>query len=185
MKRILSIFLLGICTLTYSQNLTVTPNGLANKKDNSKTFIVIEAEGKTALQLYNNALKFINKTYKNPEKVIKGDIKGEYLKFDTHVSNFLTVKNSGANITINANYTIELNFKDDRAKFEIVTIEMPAQSGGYSVLFSGGAFSGYPIYNKKGALKRPDTKTEIENYFNTVIKSISDYLQEKNSDDNW
>jgi hypothetical protein len=62
---------------------------------------------------------------------------------------------------------------------------MYADNGGYKVLFTGGAFDGYPIYNKKGDLKRPETKTEIENYFNSKIATISDFLLGKSAEDKW
>jgi len=185
MKKLILLSLVAISTLSYSQKLSVTPDGLRDANDNEKTYVVINAEGKSAKQLYDNALKYINKNYKSPDDVIKGKTDGEYLKFITHVSNFLVVNNSGAKIPIDADYTTELNFKDGKVKFEIIVLDMYAQTGGYKVLFTGGAFEGYPIYNKKGDLKRPDTKSEIETYFNSQINSLTDFLQEKNSDDDW
>ena len=185
MKNLILLSLIVLSTLTYGQSLSVTPNGLVDSQNNEKKFVVINAEGKTASQLYDNAVKYINKTYKSPEDVIKGKTEGEYLKFITHVSNFLVVNNSGAKIMIDANYTIELNFKEGKAKFEIIELDMYAQTGGYKVIFSGGAFDGYPIYNKKGTLKRPDTKNEIETYFNSQINSIAGILQGKSNEDNW
>jgi hypothetical protein len=185
MKKLILLSLVAISTLSYSQKLTVTPSGLRDANDSEKTFVVINAEGKTSKQLYDNALKYINKNYKSPDDVIKGKTDGEYLKFITHVSNFLIVSNSGAKITIDADYTIELNFKDGKIKFEIIALDMYAQNGGYKVIFSGGAFDGYPIYNKKGDLKRPDTKTEIETYFNSQINSITEFLLGKSDKDNW
>ncbi len=184
MKKLILLTLIALSTISYGQKINVTPNGLRDLNDNEKTFVVINAEGKSAKQLYDNALKYINKNYKSPDDVVKGKTDGEYLKFITHVDNFLVVINSGAKIPINADYTIELNFKDGKAKFEVIALDMYAQNGGYKVIFTGGAFDGYPIYNKKGILKRPDTKTEIESYFNQQISSITDFLIEKN-DDNW
>lgn len=185
MKKLILFALIAFSSITYGQKLNVTPNGLRDANDNEKSFVVVNAEGKTAKQLYDNALKFINKNYKSPDDVIKGKTDGEYLKFITHVSNFLIVNNSGAKITIDADYTIELNFKDGKAKFEIIALDMYAQNGGYKVLFTGGVFDGYPIYNKKGDLKRPDIKTEIETYFNGQINSLSEFLLGKSDKDNW
>lgn len=185
MKKLVLLSMVLISTLTYSQKIVVTPNGLRDANDNEKTYVVINAEGKSAKQLYDNAVKYINKNYKSPDDVIKGKTDGEYLKFITHTSNFLVVNNSGAKISIDCDYTIELNFKDGKIKLEIIALDMYAQTGGYKVLFTGGAFDGYPIYNKKGDLKRPDTKAEIEAYFNSQIIAITEFLQEKSNDDNW
>ncbi len=187
MKRtkLITLLLVFIGLNSFGQKYTVTPNGLRDVNDSEKTFVVLNAEGKTAKQLFDNAVKYINKNYKNPEAVIKGKTEGEYLKYITHVSDFLLINNSGAKILIDANYTTELSFKDGKIKFEIIELDMYAQTGNYKVLFAGGAFDGYPIYNKKGELKREDTKTEIELYFNSQIKSISDALQGKDPNDNW
>ncbi len=185
MKKVILILFIATSSITYGQKLIVTPSGLKDTTDIEKTFVVISAEGKTAKQLFDNALKYVNKNYKSPDDVIKGKTEAEYLKLVTHVENFLVVKNSGAKIPIDADYTYELNFKDGKVKFEIIALSMYAKVGGYKVLFSGGAFDGYPIYNKKGELKRPDAKSEIESYFNSQITTLSSFLQGKNMDDKW
>lgn len=186
MKTLILSVLIAFCTLSYGQKLLVTPNGLRDSSDNEKRYIVLNGEGKSSKQLFENALKYINKNYKSPNDVIKGKTDGEYLKFITHISDFLIVNNSGAKIKIDADYTIELNFKDGKVKFEIISLDMYTQDGGlYHVLFTGGAFEGYPIYNKKGELKRPETKTEIETFFNTTINSLSNFLFDKSDIDKW
>jgi len=60
-------------------------------------------------------------------------------------------------------------------------------SGGTKVrvLFSGGAFDGYPIYNKKGELKREETKADLEAYFNNTILKITEFLSGKSESQNW
>ncbi|HUS87508.1 MAG TPA: DUF4468 domain-containing protein [Bacteroidales bacterium] len=185
MKYFTLLFFIAIGAFSYGQQLIVTPDGLRDAEDIEKTYVVINAEGKTANQLYDNALKFINKNYKSPDDVIKGNIQGEYLKFITHVPDFLVVNNSGAKILIDADYTIELNFKDGKAKYEIIFLDMYWQNGPYKVLFTGGALEGYIIYNKKGELKRPETKTDIENFFNAQIESITEFLSGKSEKDEW
>jgi hypothetical protein len=184
MKNLLLFILLAFSTFTYGQKLNVTPNGLRDVNDIEKAFVVINADGKTAKQLYDNALKYINKNYKSPDDVIKGKTDGEYLKFITHVPNFLIVLNTGAKVLIDADYTVELSFKDGKVKYEVIYLNM-YNSAGYKVLFTGGIMEGFPIYNKKGELKRPDTKTELETYFNSQINSITEFLQGKSNNDNW
>jgi len=185
MRYALTIFFIAIINIALSQKLEVTPKGLKDAENIDKSYIVLNIEETPADKLYNNAFKYISKNYRNPEKVIKAKIENEYLKFGTHESEFLIINNSGAKIPIKANYTIELSFKDNKVKFEINELSMPAKRGGYNVLFSGGAFSGYPIYNKKGDLKRTDTKKEIEVYFNSQILSLKEYLKGETDDNNW
>jgi len=183
MKKLSSLLFLIVFVLNgFTQSLSVTPDGLKNRDDVSKSFVVINVEGLNSQALYDNALKYINKTYKNPDKVIKGNIKGEYLSFVTHVSDFLVYNNSGAKIPISANYRTELHFKDNKVKFEIIELEMPGPSPSYEVIFSGGAMQGYIIYNKKGVLKKEETKNNIETYFNSYIEDLENDLKGINSE---
>ena len=187
MKKILFILIL-ITSVVYAQEFTVTPNGLRDNANLEQSYVVINTPGKTAEQNYNNTIKYINKTYKSPKDVMKGDVKGEYISFDTHVSNFLVVKNSGVKVVIDANYSIELSFKGDRVKLEVINIDMYNPEVNSKVLFSGSIWAGFPIYKQKDStLIRPETKTDIEAYFNNKINTIKGYLNEevKATDDDW
>jgi hypothetical protein len=177
MKK-LFLLIIFVGSLCYGQKISVTPNGLKNENDTEKTFLVLDFEGKTSKLLYDSALNYVLKTYENPENSIKGKIDSEYLKFDTHVINFIVIKNSFAKIPISIDYITELSFKDGKVKVEFSGVNM-YDKGNFGLMFMGeGAFSGYYIYNKKGDLKKPDAKTAIENYFNSQMAILTDYLQD-------
>jgi hypothetical protein len=181
MKTLLTLFILFISSLTFAQKLVVTPIGLRNESDNEKTYVVLDIENKKAAELYTNALKYINKNYKNPEKVIIGKVENESLKFQTFVGSFMVVKNSIVKIPIDAEYSILLDFKDNKVKFEIQGLDMYYSPDGSKtrVLFEGTGIGAYYIYNKKGELKREETKTDIESYFNNEILKIVQFLSGK------
>ena len=186
MKKLL-LLVLFIPLVSIGQEFTVTPDGLKDKVDVEKTYVVINTPDKTAEQNYNNAIKHINKIYKNPEEVIKGNVKDEFLKFDTFVSNFIGVKNGISKVDNDATYTIALSFKGNRVKFEVVALDIYNDSG-YRVLFSGGALSGFAIYNKKKTkLRLPEVKSDIETYFNNEIKTYESIFLETSAseDDDW
>lgn len=84
----LLIFLL-FNLVVFSQEYEVTPNGLKDKSNLENTFVVIDAPNKTTTELYQNAVKYINENYKNPEEVIKGKTENEYLRFETYVPQLL------------------------------------------------------------------------------------------------
>lgn len=184
-----NLFLLMVLTASahvYGQAYTVTPDGLRDKSDNEKTYLVLEADGLSATQLYDNAIKYVNEKYKDPEEVIKGKTEGEYLKFDTHISNFIVYNNSGAKMPIQATYTTELRFKEGKVKYEIVSLEMKAKTANYYVLFTGGLLEGYIIYKKNGKLFKEEAKTDIENHFNIYVFDLLKFLQgDNNSDSDW
>jgi len=181
MKTILTLFTLFISSLTFAQKLVVTPIGLRDESDNEKTYVVLDIENKKASELYTNALKYITKNYKNPEKVIIGKVENESLKFQTFVGSFMNVKNSIVKIPIDAEYSIHLDFKDNKVKFEIQGLDMYYSPDGSKtrVLFEGTGIGAYYIYNKKGELKRDETKTDIESYFNNEITKVADFLAGK------
>ena len=180
MKKIILIALIFFSLCGYSQKFIVTPEGIKDSLNIDKSYVVINVEGKTAKGLYEGVINYINVTYKNPKDILKGNVENEFISFETFVANFPLTKNGYAKMDIGTKYTTTLTFKDGKIKCEISDIKMKAIDSQYEVLFSGGAFSGYPIYNKSGELKREETKKDIEKYFNNVIKNISDYLSGKN-----
>lgn len=179
MKKILLVTFIISCSLLNAQKLLVTPEGLKDSLNIDKSYVVINIEGKPSKDLYESVIKYINMTYKNPKEVLKGNIENEYISFETYIANFPLTKNGYAKMNIGTKYLTTLSFKDGKIKYEISDIKMKAVDSQYEVLFSGGAFSGYPIYNKSGELKRKETKEDIEKYFNNNIKNIFDYVSGK------
>jgi len=169
-----------------AQQLVVTPDGLRSTADTNNAFVVIAVDGVSATNLYNRSLTFIHDTYKNPDKVIKGKLENESITFEPFVEAFPIVKNSWAKMSINTTYTVELRFKDGKARYKIYNMEMVnADAPIYKAVFSGGLLSGYPIYNTKGKLLRPDTKKDIEEHFAKEIATLTEFLQKKAATDNW
>ncbi len=184
------LFLLSFLLLNYigfSQEYEVTPNGLKDKSNTENSFLVINTLDKKTAELYQNAMKYINENYKNPDEVIKGKTENEYLRFETYVPQFTKVNNGGAKLYVSMKYTTELRFKDGKVRFEITSLGITADNGGRSVNFSSRIWKGYPIYNQKnGELRLPETKSEIENYFNTKVTEIKNALLDKKTEkDDW
>ena len=184
-KLYYSLILSALSLYGIAQEFTVTTDGLRDAQDLSKSFVVIKADGIKSNNLYKNAVEYVIKNYTSPDDVIKGQIEGEYFKFITYVPNFLYVR-KGSKIWLDANFTIELNFKDNKVKFEVIALDIHTKQGNtpFSVIYSGSSFKGYQIYNKKGQLVRPDTKEDIENYFNAFVNSLAKGLVEEDSKDN-
>ena len=179
MKKLVLSFLL-LSYIGFSQEYIVTESGLMDKANIENTFVVIEAPDKTASELYQNAIKYVNENYKSPDDVIKGKTENEYLRFITYVPKFTKVNNSGAKIECSMEYATELRFKNGKVRLEITSLSITADGNGAAgnrVLFSGSIWKGYPIYNSKnGKLRLPKTKTEIESYFNAKINQIASFL---------
>ena len=186
MKKLLLSFLL-LSYIGFSQEYIVTESGLMDKANIENTFVVIEAPDKTASELYQNAIKYVNENYKSPDDVIKGKTENEYLRFITYVPQFIKVNNSGAKIECSMEYATVLRFKDGKVRLEITSLKITADKGGVGVSFSGSKWKSYPIYNSKnGKLRLSETKTEIENYFNSKVTEITSFLLGKETvKDDW
>ena len=184
------IFLLSFLLISYigfSQEYEVTPTGLKDKSNLENSFLVIETPGKKTDELYQNAIKYINENCKNTDEAIKGKTKNEYLRFETDIPQFTKVNNSGTKLDVSMKYTTELRFKDEKVRYEITLLKITADNGGRSVDFSGNIWKGYPIYNlKNGKLRLPETKSELENYFNTNVTEVKKFLlDKKTTKDEW
>lgn len=179
MKKILVLVFVIMSIYSNAQTLVVTPNGLRDSSNIEKEYVVLNIENKTAKELYDNMMKYINLNYKNPKEVIKGSVESDFIKFDTYVGGFPLVKSIGVTMEMGTTYTILLSFQDNKIKFEIIDLVMKNRNGPMKAIFSGSAMSGYAIFNKSGELKREETKLDIENYFNNKIKSIIDAAYDK------
>jgi hypothetical protein len=184
MKKLLLLFFVVYSFSGYGQKLNVTPDGLKNSVDIEKTYVIIEVPNMTAKQLYDNAIKYVNQNYKNPDEVIKGKTDSEYLKFDTYNPELVFIKNGGIKQFFSAKYITELNFKDGKVKYEIIELAMNHTKTNAPLYFTGGGLNWY-LFNKKGVLKKEQAKTDIGTYFNAQISLLADFLQGKGADDNW
>ena len=175
-----------MASFAFGQKYVVTPNGLRNADDTEKNYLVIEAKNMTGQQLYTNAVKFLHTKFKKPEEdAVQGNIEGEYLKFDIYENDFIYTKTLGSKVPFNARYRIELRFKDNKARFEIVNLEMiDAIEYKFHFLFQGRPFTDlYVIYKKNGSLYKEKEKLKIENYFNAIVNEMATHLQGKQNDD--
>ena len=185
MRKTTTLLILFISIVSFGQTLEVSPNGLRSSNDPEKTYVVIKTDGFTSGELYENARKYIIQHYKNPDYVARGAIDDEYINFVTHIPYIATVNNSGmAHIKYDATYRTELYFKDGKVRYEIIEVKMEQKNGTELKWRSTGGIVTFFIYNKKGKLKQPRAKQEIEDYFNNEIEKLTAYLTGKSKIDN-
>jgi hypothetical protein len=169
---------------SFGQKFIVTPDGIRDSSNIEKSYVVIEIEGKSAKQLFDNAKRYIIQTYKNPDFVQKGIIDNEYIKFDTYVPYIATINTGLSKLKYDAKYVTELYFKDGKVKLEVVNLEI--MTVGVPLNFKPkGALGGWYVFNSKGLLKQENAKREIENYFNELLTSLSAYLKGSKDNKDW
>jgi hypothetical protein len=183
MRKILLMLLLFPAFSLFAQNFTVTPEGLRDATDLEKSYIVLDFEGVSVMDLYEKSLGFINEHMKNPKESIKAQAEDEYLRFSTFRPNVFKYNNSGAKFPVDFWYDTELRFKDGKIRYEITDLRMETEK--YPVPFSGSKWSTYPVYERNGKLFKESAKKEIEDYFNVMIKIFQDYINGDLKDEDW
>lgn len=183
MLRIFSFTLLFLLFQTVNaQYYKVTPQGLTPLKTPEKNYLVIDFDSLNKKELYKKSIAFINETYENPKEAIKADTENEYIRVKTYIPNFMKVNNGGVNIIVDNEYTLELKFKDNKVRFEILEEKF---CDSYCVVYSGSKWTSYPIYTKKGKLRLEKNKLIIETYFNAKVQTFIDYLKKSKTKDDW
>jgi hypothetical protein len=175
-KILIAILLFSISFKSYSQRWVVTPEGLRNGEDTSKKYVTIEAGTLSAKTLYDVALKYIAANYPHPDEAIRNKWDSVDLMFDTYVPDFLIYNNTGALLGIEAFYTTELRFEKGSVRYEIINLDMKGAASNYKLLFKGNWLKSYIVYKKNGKLFKPQTKRDIENYFNEELSKIASFI---------
>lgn len=179
MKKTVLLLLMLFSFYANAQKLVLTPTGFKDSANVEKDYIVLNIEKKTAKELYDSVVKYINLNYKNPKEVIKGSVESDFIKFETYVPDFPLVKSLGVNMDMGTRYTTILSFQDNKIKYEITNLIIKNIQGA-AVNVSGSAMSGISIFNKAGDIKRNDVKIQLENYFNENIESIIKSISNEN-----
>ena len=195
MKKLIILSAILFSGVTYGQKLVLTPNGLRDSLNREKSYVVLNIEGKSTKQLYDNTVKYINKNYTHPKEAIKGQADGEYLKYVTQVTDSISFKRCFLTEKYDMDYTIELNFKDGKVKFEIIDLDMTQRTQihmnkrtttGVNHLLVVGNSRNLGVFTCKGNLKRADAKAQIEQYFNNQISQLVSALSgDSKKVDNW
>lgn len=118
---------------------------------------IVKVENLGAKEIYNGIKKWVFKTYKNPNLVLKSDIYNEYLRIDG-VSSF-SFKWMGTQ-TYNYSYSVSLNIKDGKYKIQFSNIDM-----------SGKSLPDF-FYDKKGERKKQKVNIDMYNSFLDNINLI-------------
>lgn len=121
-------------------------------------------EGKDVSTLYTSVKNWIQRIYKNPSDVIKGDIENEMIQGDGYAQNAIQFDIS----TSNLKYHFHFEIKDNKISIVYSDFEISTGSGYYSA-------ETY-LYKKNGDLKENSksisVKEGIEKEIGSLIKSL-------------
>lgn len=84
--------------------------------------IIVVAPNKLNTEIYSKIKSWINRTYKNPEVVIKADELNNYIRISA-IDNY-TFQYMGAS-TYSLSYDLEINIKDNKYKIQFINVKSP------------------------------------------------------------
>ena len=90
-------------------------------------------------------------------------------------------------INLDAKYTTEIRFKDNKIRYEISNIDIRTDNTHrHTIYFQSKGLTWYFYNSRTGKLKQPDLKEFTENYFNNSLNNLIKYLNEGGSNnDGW
>lgn len=189
MKQITLVF------LTLLSSLLVNTQNKFDYTDNGLTkYIVVNIDSCSASKLYNKTIHWVGETYKNPDEVLKMKIENEKIRFDGFQKSAFSINSLGIKYFLDARYSIEVSFKDNKIRFKPISLEQYSEPSQYS---AGGwspvsLITNSWLYKKNGKPRKTTENyiNDIPNLFNDLVISLNTYLLKKSGtvddqDDDW
>lgn len=150
-------------------------------KDGFTDYVITPVENKTQSELYKKAIDWIAVTFKNPKEVIKSQIENEFIRIEGSSSIIMCPMYLGGKHCIDSKYMIEISFKDNKYKFEFISIENYIESMHSWIKQDLNNIKLY--FNEDGSPKKNfrNYPIEIPLYFNDLNKNLKEYLSGKSN----
>ena len=152
-------------------------------KEGLTDFIVTIYDG-SAKDTYNRAQAWVKDNAKK-NFVVVSSVENEKLVIEGTKENFLCSKAGGTTVCASATFTIAINFKDGKYKFEAVGLSEKATNSINTIVHNLDDFSEY--YDKDGTLKKYKDEVPLayESLFNDLNKSLIAFMDKKKKAENW
>jgi hypothetical protein len=173
LKALLLIAFISTATFAQDTEFKFSKDGLTD-------FVVGSFEG-SSKDLYKWTLAWVKE---NKGNKVLSSVENEKIVFQGSKDNFICSKAGGTNVCTFGSYTVEINFKEGKYKFDVTGLEETDKKGNTSILDLNN-FSQY--YDKDGNLKKymNDVPTSYEGLFNGLNKNLLATLEKKKKAENW
>ncbi len=186
MKKL--ILLLGVMLVTISANaqFVLTPDGLRSSENIEQDYIVIEADDKTASELYLISLANVRKFFVE-YKHVAYRVTDKMITVKAEIPYCIGRTKRKTPWCLHLSLVIEV--KDGRVKINAPNIKSIQTYNGEMVMFVRkervifvGRANIYYIYNKGGKLKSKQAKETLENTVNSIFSDLIGELTATNED---
>ncbi len=172
MKHILIVILLTLPVVTRSQNLDSVYNSVPTK-EGSVVYEKVNESSLTATQLMNNARKWIAINFGDYNTVVKlDDQEGKNII----VKGITNKKSKDSALTYKYDFTLELNFRDEKYRIKIFDIKETVMSDGRSLGTEKSLEHQIDFQkNRKDKFKHnaADIISDYNTFFNNLLNRVS------------
>lgn len=138
--------------------------------------IVISVDSSSAQVIYKKVNNWVQTYYKNPREVLKGNIENEEIRLEAVLLNAFKLKIAFSNFNYNLWYSLTILIKDNKIRVSIIENKVTLADG---TRWAGtlGTF-----FDNDGNVKTKNTeqKEEVEKGINSILNSLSNYINNKN-----
>ena len=148
-------------------------------------FIIVDVDSMNQSDLCSATVNWIKNYYKNPDEVLKSKIENKKIRFSGMRSSYLEFNFLGKVSYLDVFYTIEVEFKDGKYKFQPIYLEYQYDINKTSINLEDGSL----YYNNKNQLRKTfaGTPSGIQKLFNDINESIFKYFETEylNPQEDW
>ncbi|MDY3507028.1 hypothetical protein PG587_09145 [Riemerella anatipestifer] len=178
MRKLLLLLTL-FSAFVFGQEVTLTADNFKNKEDLNKDYVVLENLEGSNKELFDKVKMFIFSKYKVSKDLPYSEVDGKSIVIDVRGNNEIRkIINMGNNL-YRSIVRYELKFKDNKMMIKPYFLKLKNIDGLDVDLVKSG-FMGAGLFKKDGSHnKHEDIVKVIEGESNDFIKSIKDYLTQK------
>lgn len=186
MKKILTLLAFIIPMIAHAQ-FALTPEGF--KTEGDKNYYVVEING-TQSELFGKAKSSITQIFvsaKDAATFTEPDVISIHGSTDK-----ITIKDGPRKVNLTMTYSINILFKDGKIRFnapEVLSLYSFNKGREVNLYLGCGGGPGMNdfghIFKKDGKIRNELAKESLDNYFNGLIKSIVDKMQNPIIDEDW
>lgn len=188
MKKTLFIIMALLPMLAAAQTFTLTPQGFVNADDNSKSYVVVEMQG-TQAELYAKAKTAITSMWNSPKDVMSYN-EPDIIVVNGFSSTAAHFRKWGRDNVAEMTYRIQIQFKDGRIRIDAPVIgELIFAGGKGTMLIEAGNNSTMQhivrAFEKNGKARFNDFNDNVQNYFNGLVATLVEKMNNGASEDDW
>lgn len=176
MKNSITFTLFLFVSLCYGQDLPKfsLTNGVKDA--------VINVGEKSAREIYEKSVDWLNSKYKNPSEVVDERIKNKMIKISGFQSNFSFYNSrEGNKVSYALDYSIQFKFKDGKYKIEFSPKQVRANGETFPFVAYSNNLDEDDIYEASYM----EAREYFERSINNLSLSLYNYITNSDDDDNW